>query len=136
MRVGIGATLRYGVAGHGTTRGVKSFYLKSVRKTRAGAGHFKSATLGASIDGHAAEVELVLAPLKVWALEAWEAPGSWKAMALVWERQVAKKPGGHSKPVGPATATAQSLTEVNGEMLSPWKVQKEARGKSINDRTP
>ena len=135
------AAVAYGANCLGSPQAVVEYVKAKTRATQAGAGAFRSSRLAEALNGAKELARLVVAPIKAYAEEAWEATqratGEIRELdagvqAKAWHKQVpglrllaARGIEAAWKGVkGPAGACWTAVTELGGQMPSPFLVQK------------
>ncbi|CAK0811655.1 unnamed protein product [Prorocentrum cordatum] len=133
VQQGLKASVAYGATCAGTPPAVLKFVMAKTAAVRAGAGTFRSGTLGWAIAPRTDGAEqLRLAPLRAWMREAWDQPERRKEMAHAWGRQWPKvqralaygpaKFDAWRMVRGPAAATILTVHELGWHMEDAWTI--------------
>ncbi|CAK0841362.1 unnamed protein product [Prorocentrum cordatum] len=133
VQQGLKASVAYGATCAGTPPAVLKFVMAKAAAVRAGAGTFRSGTLGWAIAPRTDGAEqLRLAPLRAWAREAWDQPERRKEMAHARGRQWPKvqraltygpaKFDAWKMVRGPAAATILTVHELGWHMKDAWTI--------------
>ena len=127
VRQGHCSSLGYGASCMGSAEAVASYVKARTRATQAGAGAFRSGSLGAALSKCQEWAKLLLAPVKAWVAELWENTARCSTMSKAWNKQVQKlqKIADTAGPTaawqyvkGPVGATWAAIAEMQGSMSS------------------
>ncbi|CAK0894942.1 unnamed protein product, partial [Prorocentrum cordatum] len=140
VQQGLKASVAYGATCAGTPPAVLKFVMAKTAAVRAGAGTFRSGTLGWAIAPRTDGAEqLRIAPLRAWLREAWDQPERRKEMAHAWGRQWPKvqraltygpaKFDAWKIVRGPAAATILTVHELGWHMEDAWTILDGVHGK-------